>query len=118
MSKKKSKSVQKLAKEQKDKEPLKWSSKAVAIAMTHVNPKYAAGKAMLSSNDHQQAGQYCVDLHNFCINNHKALDSIMVEYRKQHFLHTYDIFLVSFRDLYDFFNLNMLDVSLIHCFAL
>jgi hypothetical protein len=78
--------VQKLDKEQKGKQPLKGSNKAVATAMTHVNPKYVDGKAMLSSNDLRQAGQYCVDLYNFYINNHKTLDSIMVAYRKQHFL--------------------------------
>jgi hypothetical protein len=110
--------VQKLAKEQKGKQPLKWSSKAVATAMTHVNPKYTAKKAMLSSTDHHRVGQCCVDLHNFCINNHKTLNSIMVEYRKQHLLQTDNIFLISFGDLYDFFNLKMLDISLIRCFAL
>jgi hypothetical protein len=47
----KSKPVQKLPKEQMGKQPLKESNKAVARAMTNVNPKYAAGKAMLSSKD-------------------------------------------------------------------
>jgi hypothetical protein len=47
----KSKPVQKLTKEQMGKQPLKESNKAVARAMTNVNPKYAAGKAMLTSKD-------------------------------------------------------------------
>jgi hypothetical protein len=97
-------------------EPRPQSSKTVATTMTHVNPKYAAGKAMLSSSDLHQVGQYCADMHNFYINNHKMLDSIMVAYKKHHFLQTSGIFVVSFRDLYDIFNL--LDISLIRCFTL
>jgi hypothetical protein len=102
-----------LVNEQKGKQSLKESSKAVAIAITHVNPKYAAGNAMLSSSDLCRVSQYCVGLYNFYINNHKTLDSIMVAYKNNHFLQIDDIFLISFRDMYDLFNLDALDISLI-----
>jgi hypothetical protein len=114
----KSKPVQKLTKEQMGKQPLKESNKAVARAMTNVNPKYAAGKAMLTSKDLRRSCQYYMDLHNFYINNHMMLDSIVLAYRKHHFLYTDDIFAISFGYMYDLFNLGALDISLIGCYTL
>ena len=111
------KSKKKLSKEQKAKEQ-KGKEKAVQTAWTSVNPYYEAGKPMLTSSELRAAGQYCVDLHNYYINNNKTLDGILVEYKERHFLQTDGIFLVTFGDLYDLFKLNALDISLLHCFAL
>jgi hypothetical protein len=46
------------------------------------------------------------------------IDNIVVEYKQHHFLLTYDIFIVSFSDLYNLFNLAALDISLMHYFTL
>jgi hypothetical protein len=35
---------------------------------------------MVSSSDVHRASQYCMDMHNFYINNHKMLDSIVVDF--------------------------------------
>ena len=73
---------------------------------------------MLTSSELRAAGQYCVDLHNYYINNYKMLDGILVEYKEHHFLQTDGIFLVTFGDLYDLFKFDALDISLLRCFAL
>jgi hypothetical protein len=85
--------------------------------MTHINLKYVKGKNMLCSSELCEVGQYCVELHNYYINNYKTRDDIVVEY-KQHFLLTDGIFIVSFSDLYDLFILSAMDISLMCCFAL
>jgi hypothetical protein len=43
---------------------------------------------------------------------------IIVSYKEEHFLMDNDIFLISWSDLYDLFNLDVLDISLMHCFVL
>jgi hypothetical protein len=87
-------------------------------AMTQSNPKFVMGKPMLTINALHKVGQPCVDLHNYYINNYKSGQDIIVSYKDSHFLVGDDVFLISFSDLYDLFNLDALDVSLMHCFAL
>jgi hypothetical protein len=87
-------------------------------AMTQSNPKFVMGKLMLTINALHKAGQPCVDLHNYYINNYKSGQDIIVSYKDSHFLVGDDVFLISFSDLYDLFNLDALDVSLMHCFTL
>jgi hypothetical protein len=65
-----------------------------------------------------KAGKSCVEFHNYYISNYKSCQDIIVSYKDRHFLVGDDIFLISWSDRYDFFNLNALDVSLIRCFAL
>jgi hypothetical protein len=73
---------------------------------------------MLTVDTLKLAGKSCVELHNYCINNcHKGQD-IIVLYKDRHFLVSDDIFLISWSDLYDLFNLDALDVGLMLCFAL
>jgi hypothetical protein len=55
---------------------------------------------------------------NYYINNYKSGQDIIVSYKDHRFLVSDDIFLISWSDLYDLFNLNTLDVSLMHCFTL
>jgi hypothetical protein len=73
---------------------------------------------MLTVNALYKAGQPCVELHNYYINNYKLDQDIIVSYKDHHFLVGDGFFLISFSDLYDLFNLNTLDVSLKRCFTL
>jgi hypothetical protein len=73
---------------------------------------------MLTVDALYKAGQPCVKLHNYYMNNYKSSQDIMVSYKDRHFLVGDSFFLISFSDLYDLFNLDTLDVSLMRCFAL
>jgi hypothetical protein len=86
--------------------------------MTQSNPMFVMGKPMLSADALDKAGQACVDLHSYYINNYKLGQDIIVSYKDCHFLVGDCYFLISFSDLYDLFNLDALDVSLMRCFAL
>jgi hypothetical protein len=86
--------------------------------MTQANPKFVLGKLMLTVDALQKVGQLCVELHNYYMNNYKSGQDIMMLYKDGHFLVGDDFFLISFFDLYDLFNLDALDVSLMRCFAL
>jgi hypothetical protein len=76
------------------------------------------GKTMLLADALHNAGQPCIDLHNYYIQNYMLGQDIIVSYKDGHFLVGDSVFVISFYDLYDLFNLNALDVSLICCFAL
>jgi hypothetical protein len=86
--------------------------------MTSANPKFEKGKQMLNANDLCKVGQFCVELHNYYILNWKKIDVIVVKYRQSHFLIDDGVFIISLTDLYDLFNLDALDVSLMRCFTL
>jgi hypothetical protein len=43
---------------------------------------------------------------------------IIVQFKDRHFLVGDDIFVITFSDLYDLFNLDTFDISLMQCFAL
>ncbi|PUZ60315.1 hypothetical protein GQ55_4G113900 [Panicum hallii var. hallii] len=93
----------------------------VPLHYTSENPKYRVGKALLSSSELQRAGQYCMDLHNYYIHNADKLQDIIVAFKERHFLQlegTEGIFIVAFSDLFDLFNLDALDLSLVRYFAL
>jgi hypothetical protein len=86
--------------------------------MMHANPEFEMGRPMLTVNVLKLAGKSCVELHNYYINNYKSGQDIIVSYKDRHFLVGDDIFLISWFDLYDLFNLDALDVSLMCCFTL
>jgi hypothetical protein len=73
---------------------------------------------MLTVDVLKMVGKSCVELHNYYINNYKSGQDIIVSYKDRYFLVGDDIFLISCSDLYDLFNLDALDISLMHCFAL
>jgi hypothetical protein len=73
---------------------------------------------MLTVDALHKASKPCVELHNYYINNYMSGQDIIVSYKDNHFLVGYHIFLISWSDLYDLFNLDALDVSLMRCFAL
>jgi hypothetical protein len=103
----------------KAKQPLKESTNPKLLsAMTQSNLKFVMGKPMLTTDVLHKAGQACVNLHNYYINNYKSGQDIIVSYKDSHFLVGDDYFLISFSDLYDLFNLDVLDVYLMCCFAL
>jgi hypothetical protein len=81
-------------------------------------PKFVMSMLMLTVNELHKAGQPCVELHNYYMNNYKSSQDIIVSYKECHFLVGDGFFLISFSDLYDLFNLDALDVSLMRCFAL
>jgi hypothetical protein len=76
------------------------------------------GRPMLTVDVLKMAGKSCVELHNNYINNFNKGQDIIVSYEEQHFLVGDDIFLISWSDLYDLFNLDALDVFLMRCFLL
>jgi hypothetical protein len=99
-------------------QPSKGKLKLISIAMTSAHPKFEKGKRMLNTNELCKAGRFCVELHNYYILNWKKIDVIVVKYRQGHFLTDDGVFIISLSDLYDLFNLDTLDISLMRCFTL
>jgi hypothetical protein len=104
----------------KGKKPLKESvaNPKLPSAMTQADLKFVMRKPMLTVNALHKAGLPCVEFHNYYMNNYMLGQDIIVSYKDRHFLMGDDFFLISFSDLYDPFNLDALDVSLMRCFAL
>jgi hypothetical protein len=73
---------------------------------------------MLTVDTLKEAGKSYVVLHNYYINNYKICQHIIGGFKEKHFLVGEGIFLISWSDLYDLFTLNVLDISLMRCFAL
>jgi hypothetical protein len=73
---------------------------------------------MLAANELVEAGQHCINLHNYHVQNYKSGLDIHVSYKDRHFLVGDGVFIITFSDLYNLFNLDVLDISLIHCFTL
>jgi hypothetical protein len=73
--------------------------------MMNINPKFVRG-------------QYCVELHNYYIQNYMLGLEIIVQFNDRHFLVIDDIFVVTFYYVYDLYNLDALNISPIRCFAL
>jgi hypothetical protein len=113
---------QKEQKSSKAKQPLQQPStdklKSISTVMTSANPKFEKRKRMLNANKLCKADRFYVELHNYYILNWKKIDVIVVKYRQSHFLTDDNVFIISLSDLYDLFNLDALDVSLMRCFAL
>jgi hypothetical protein len=87
-------------------------------ARTQANPKFVMGRPTLTIDVLHKSGKPCVELHNYYINNYKSGQDIIVLYKQHHFLVGDGIFLIFWFDLYDLFNLDALDVSLMCCFTL
>jgi hypothetical protein len=104
----------------KGKKPVKESeaNPKLSTAMTQANSKFVIGKPMLTIDALKQVGKSCVELHNDYINNYKKGQDIIASYKEEHFLVGNDIFLISWSNLYELFNLDMLDISLMRYFAL
>jgi hypothetical protein len=87
-------------------------------AMMQANPKYVVDQPMLTPDQLCEAGQHCIDLHNYYIRNYKTGKDIIVSFKDHHFLVGDNVFVITFSDLYNFFDLNVLDISLMSYFAL
>jgi hypothetical protein len=86
--------------------------------MMSVNPKYVRDQPMLTLDQLREASPYCVDFHKYYIQNYKSSEEIIVQFQDRHFLVGDDIFVITFFDLYDLFNLDVLNISLMRYFAL
>jgi hypothetical protein len=69
------------------------------------------GRSMLTANELHKAGRPCIDLHNYYIQNYKSGQDILVSYKDHHFLVGDNIFILTFTNLYDLFNLDVMDLS-------
>jgi mannitol-specific phosphotransferase system IIBC component len=107
-----------LSKATKAKQPLILANLKLLPALTQGNPNFVMGKPMLTIDALHKAGQPCVNLHNYYINNYKSSQDVIVSYKDRHFQVGDNVFVISFSDVYDFFNLDALDVSLMRYFAL
>jgi hypothetical protein len=86
--------------------------------MTQVNSKFVMRWQMLTIDALYKAGKPCVKLQNYYINNYKLGQDIIVSYKNHHILVGDGIVLISWSNFYVLFNLDVLDVSLMRCFAL
>ena len=74
---------------------------------------------MLGEEELNAVGEDCVNLHKFYLDAYKSGESgITLHFKDQHFLKGEGYILVSFSDLFDLFNLDALDVSLLQCWTL
>jgi hypothetical protein len=87
-------------------------------AMTQANPKFGMGKMMLTVDELHKVGQPCIHIHNYYIQNYKSGQEIIVSYKDRHFLVGDGVFIIIVSVLYDFFNLNTLDISIMRWFTL
>ena len=92
----------------------------VATIWTTANPKYKPGEPMLSEKALKSAGPTCQALHAYIMKQsaNGAID-IPAKVAASYF-HTEDglKLAVRFNDLYDLYNLNSLDMSLLRCWTL
>jgi hypothetical protein len=86
--------------------------------MAQANPKFIMDKPMLIVVELRNVGQSCIELQNYCIHNYQRGLHIIVSYNDHQFLVGDDFFIIIFSDLYDLFNLDALDISLMRCFVL
>lgn len=95
--------------------------KGAASPWTQENPKYRYGRPLLTAAELENAGHAITSLHNYylqCCAEKKKY--IVASYKRGHLLREAEdeCFLLCFNDLYDLFNLDALDVSLLHSFTL
>jgi hypothetical protein len=76
------------------------------------------GQSMLTADEIDKEGQPCIDFHNYYIQNYERGLDILVSYKDHHFIVDDDIFVITLSNLYDLFNLDALDISLMRRFAL
>ncbi|CAN6356066.1 unnamed protein product [Urochloa humidicola] len=95
--------------------------KRASSPWTQPNPCYKYGQPMMTVDELNTAGPATIALHNYYLKaTVEKKKDIVVEYKRGHLQRSSDkeCFLVSFNDLYDLFNVDALDVSLMRCFTL
>ena len=101
-----------------EKQPKK---KGVASPWTQENPKYRYGRPLLTAAELENAGPATTSLHNYYMQCcAEKMKYIVASYKRVHFLREAEeeCYLLCFNDLYDLFNLDALDVSLLRSFTL
>ncbi|CAL4906881.1 unnamed protein product [Urochloa decumbens] len=102
--------------------PKKQPKKDGRTAWTKANPKFKQGQPMLTDAELESAGPATSTLHRYYLQKSKARqnDGLVVKFKRIHLLRSLDVecFLVGFNDLYDLFNIDALDISLLRCFTL
>jgi hypothetical protein len=91
-----------------------------------VNPNYKFRKSLLSDGDLKKAAPFTRKLHTFYMQRGKLDSQIMVALRpetnawlkRDESSNELQQLLVQFSDLYDLFNLDALDLTLLRCFIL
>ncbi|CAO2152651.1 unnamed protein product [Urochloa humidicola] len=100
----------------------KQQNKTGGTIWTRPNPKFKYGFPMLTDADLKSAGTATSALHGYYLQNSKVRkkSGIVVKFKNIHLLRSNDTecFPVGFNDLYDLFNIEALDVSLLRCFTL
>jgi hypothetical protein len=86
--------------------------------MMQANLKFVMGQPMLTADELDKVGQACKDLHNYYTQNYESSLGILGSYKDRHFLVGDDIFMITFSNLNDLFNLDALDISLMRSFTL
>ena len=92
----------------------------VGAAWTMANPKYKPGEPMLSEEALKFAGESCEGLHAYVMKQsaNGAID-ILAKVVASYFDSEAELKLIAgFNDLYDLFNLESLDMSLLRCWKL
>jgi hypothetical protein len=87
-------------------------------AMMQANLKFVMGQPMLTADELDKVGQACKDLHKYYTQNYESSLGILGSYKDRHFLVGDDIFMITFSNLNDLFNLDALDISLMRSFTL
>ena len=89
-------------------------------AWTKANPKFKYGEAMIREKENDSCGPSSVALHTYYLAAcAEQKVGITVNFNPFQLGHTEsaDDFVVGFNDLYDLFNLDGLDMSLLRCFS-
>ncbi|RLN29793.1 hypothetical protein C2845_PM05G02540 [Panicum miliaceum] len=94
--------------------------KEPANTWTLAHPKFVMGKPMMTTEELASAGVSTRGLHNHYNSHamHKENPSIVGEFKARDLHSGPGYFSVTWSDLYDLFNLDALDISLIRCLAL
>ncbi|TVU01375.1 hypothetical protein EJB05_53144, partial [Eragrostis curvula] len=87
---------------------------------TQPNFKFKYGQVLMSTADLEKAGPNCTSLHNYYMNGCKEKKKqIVVFIRPNHLLRRVEApFIVDYADLYDLFNIDALDMSIVRVFTL
>jgi hypothetical protein len=93
---------------------------SVSTIWTQANAKYKPGEPLLSEEDLKAAGPSYQQLHNhYILESANGVENIGVKFHAINFeTALVENFYIGFKDLYDLFNLDALDVSLLRCFSL
>ncbi|TVU06562.1 hypothetical protein EJB05_49783, partial [Eragrostis curvula] len=98
------------------------AKKVIPAGLTAANPNYICGEPLLQPYLLDVAGLATSTLHNHYMNLSmaKKKKGLVAAFKRQHFLRSADseFFYVGFSDVYELFNFDALDVSILRCYTL